>query len=235
MNSKPLKLPQHIAYLAIEGVIGVGKTSLCRKMAERFNSRPVLERAEENPFLTSFYKNRKAAAFQTQVWFLLSRYKQLSETFVQQDLFHSSTTSDYMFAKDKIFASLNLDENELALYNSISRVLEATIPQPDFVIYLQASTDVLMRRVERRGRPYEFNMDADYMEALNQAYNHFFFHYTASPLLIIDSNDIDFVNNPQDFEEIMTALVQTRSGSNYYHPLGSGSRGLLDDRKDRNK
>ncbi len=235
MAPKSRTLPEHITYLAVEGVIGVGKTSLSNRIAYQFNARAVLERAEENPFLSGFYRNRKAFAFQTQLWFLLSRFKQLSETFVQQDLFQPTTVSDYMFAKDRIFASLNLDENEQALYSSISRILEPGIPQPDFVIYLQASTDVLVKRIEKRGRPYEFNIDAAYIDALNQAYNHFFFHYTASPLLIINSNDIDFVNIPQDFEDIMGEVVRTKSGSNYYHPLGSGGRPVIDERKDRQR
>ncbi|MBD3391315.1 MAG: AAA family ATPase, partial [Chitinivibrionales bacterium] len=220
-------------YLAIEGVIGVGKTSLCNRVAYHFNARAVLERAEENPFLTPFYKDRTSYALQTQLWFLLSRFKQLSETFVQQDLFQPATVSDYMFAKDKIFASLNLDENERALHSTISRILEPAIPQPDFVIYLQASTDVLLKRIEKRGRPYEYNIDPAYIDALNQAYNHFFFHYTSSPLLIINSNDIDFVNLPRDFEDIMDEVAKTKSGSNYYHPLGSQRKPGIDDKKGR--
>lgn len=215
------KLPEHMAYLCVEGVIGVGKTSLCDLLEKTFNARVIRELAEENPFLTNFYHNRKSYAFQTQLWFLLSRYRQMSEIFAQQDLFHYGTVSDYMFAKDKIFASINLDENELVLYNNISNIIEQGIPQPDFVIYLQASTDVLMERIESRGRPYEKNMDYMYVDNLNKAYNHFFFHYTSSPLLIINTNEIDFVNNSDDMEEIVRQMSITKTGCNYYHPLSS--------------
>jgi deoxyadenosine/deoxycytidine kinase len=221
MSEKIRKLPDHMTYLAVEGVIGVGKTSFCNLIASRYNARMLFERADENPFLTGFYKDRKSYAFQTQVWFLLSRFKQLSEAFVQQDLFQPATVSDYMFAKDRIFASLNLDENEQSLYTSISRVLDPAIAHPDFVIYLQASTDVLLKRIEKRGRPYEFNIDASYIDALNQAYNHYFFHYNNSPLLIVNCNDIDFVSNPGDFEDIMRESFRTKNGSQYYHPMGS--------------
>lgn len=165
----------HFNYLCIEGVIGAGKTSLSYLLAERFNARTVLEEAEENPFLAKFYTDRRMFAFQTQLWFLVSRYKQLSMMIAQQDLFHQVTISDYIFAKDRIFANVNLDEDELILYNQLSRVMESSIAQPDLVVYLQASTDVLLKRIEKRGRAYEYNMDRDYIDLLNQAYNHFFF------------------------------------------------------------
>lgn len=232
MSAKTNTFPDHVSYLAIEGVIGVGKTSLCNLIALQCNARALLERADENPFLGGFYKNRKAYAFQTQVWFLLSRFKQLSEAFVQQDLFQPHLVSDYMFPKDRIFASLNLDENEQSLYNGIARMLEPQVVQPDFVMYLQASTEVLMKRIEKRGRPYEFNIDPGYIDALNEAYNHFFFHYAASPVLIINCNDIDFVNNPADFDDIMQEIRQMKSGCKYYHPLGSAPRPLPLERKD---
>ncbi|MBD3316447.1 MAG: AAA family ATPase [Chitinivibrionales bacterium] len=231
MKKKRLRLPENVTYLCIEGVIGVGKTTLSQLLAEEFNARIVLEYAEENPFLSDFYQDRSSLAFQTQLWFLLSRYRQLTETSVQQDLFHACTVSDYMFAKDRIFATVNLDENELALYNTIAGLLEREIPSPDFVVYLQASTDVLLERIEKRSRSFEHNMDRRYIETLSQAYNHFFFHYTRTPLLIINTNDIDFVNNRSDFEEIVEQICQTRAGTNYYHPLGSGSGGKNGDKK----
>jgi deoxyadenosine/deoxycytidine kinase len=221
----------HFNYLCIEGVIGAGKTSLSYLLAERFNARTVLEEAEENPFLAKFYTDRRMFAFQTQLWFLVSRYKQLSMMIAQQDLFHQVTISDYIFAKDRIFANVNLDEDELILYNQLSRVMESSIAQPDLVVYLQASTDVLLKRIEKRGRAYEYNMDRDYIDLLNQAYNHFFFHYSSTPLLIINTNDIDFVNNSDDFEEIVEQIVRARNGTSYYQPMGSRDKTLLVERR----
>lgn len=225
-----LKFPSHVNYLCIEGVIGAGKTSLCRLFEERFDARLVLEEVDENPFLSRFYSDRRSYAFQTQLWFLLSRYKQISVMVAQQDLFHSMTISDYMFAKDRIFASMNLLDDELVLYNNIARVLETSIPRPDLVVYLQASTDVLLKRIEKRGRSFEFNMDRDYIDTLNQAYNHFFFHYTSTPLLIIDTNDIDFVNDIRDLEELVEQIVNAKIGTHFYHPLGSKNRQAIEKR-----
>jgi deoxyguanosine kinase len=221
MSEHSAEFPSQVSYLCVEGVIGAGKTSLCNLLAQQCNARLVLEEAEENPFLQKFYRNRRAYAFQAQLWFLVSRYKQLSVMVAQQDLFHELTISDYMFAKDRIFANINLEEHELTLYNNIARVMEVSIPRPDLVVYLQASTSVIMRRIEKRGRPYEFNMDPGYIEFLNEAYNHFFFHYTTSPLLIINTNDIDFVNETADLEEIVRQITTTRSGTNYYRPISS--------------
>jgi deoxyguanosine kinase len=217
-------LSSQVNYLCIEGVIGVGKTSLCALLTERFNMRQVLEEVEDNPFLADFYKNRKAYAFQTQLWFLVSRYRQLSEMVVQQDLFQQTTISDFTFAKDMIFANLNLDEQELSLYNQIARVMESSIPKPDMIVYLQASTEVLLKRIEKRGRPYEYNMDSEYIDYLNQAYNHYFFHYKNSPLLVINTNDIDFVNEPDDFEELVTEICKSKPGTTFYHPMGLSGR-----------
>jgi len=221
INSAQKSFGPDINYLCIEGVIGVGKTSLSRILAQRFNGRLVLEDAECNPFLPKFYENRSGFAFQTQLWFLVSRFKQLSGMVAQQDLFHHLTIGDYIFAKDKIFASANLQEDELRLYNSIARVMETSIPKPDLVVYLQASSEILLKRIEKRGRSYESNMERKYIEMINEAYNHFFFHYAASPLLIINTNDIDFVNNPKDLEEVINQIAHTKSGTVYYHPLGT--------------
>ncbi len=228
--SQVAKFPSHVSYLCIEGVIGVGKTSLCRLLGERFDARLVMEEVDDNPFLSRFYSDRRSFAFQTQLWFLLSRYKQISVMVAQQDLFHSMTISDYMFAKDRIFASMNLQDDELALYNNIARVLETSIPRPDLVVYLQASTDVLLKRIEKRGRSFEFNMDREYIDTLNQAYNHFFFHYTSTPLLIIDTNDIDFVKDMGDLEELVEQIVNAKIGTNFYHPLGSKNRHAIEER-----
>jgi deoxyadenosine/deoxycytidine kinase len=231
MSSRSLRLPRHIKHVSVEGVLGVGKTALCRILAARCDARLVLEEGEENPFLPKFYKNRKSFAFQTQLWFLLSRYRQLSETFVQLDLFHDVTVFDYMFAKDRIFAAVNLDENELALYNNIVTVLEERVPMPDYVVYLQASTEVLCRRIESRGRPFESGVDADYIDQLNQAYNHYFFHYTDSPLLIINTNDIDFVENEADLDEVLREICKALPGSHFFQPPDTKTKNQLRERK----
>jgi deoxyadenosine/deoxycytidine kinase len=230
MSELKKNIPGHINYLCVEGVIGAGKTTLCHMLAERFNARLVLEEAEENPFLPRFYTERRMFAFQTQLWFLVSRFKQLSVMVAQQDLFHQLTLGDYIFAKDRIFANVNLEDDELGLYNTIARVMESSITQPDLVVYLQASTDILLKRIEKRGRPYEFNMDTDYLELLNQAYNHFFFHYTAAPLLIINTNNIDFVKNGSDFDEIVDQILNAGTGTSYYQPLGSREKMLLGEK-----
>jgi deoxyguanosine kinase len=223
-------LPSHISYLCIEGVIGSGKTTLSNILAERFDCRIVLEEADENPFLARFYTERRSFAFQTQLWFLVSRFKQLSQMVSQQDLFHKVTISDYIFAKDRIFASINLDDEEYALYNTISGVMTSAIPKPDLVVYLQASDETLLRRIEKRGRPYEYNMDPQYMNMLNKVYNQFFFNYNDTPLLIINTNDVDFVNSDSDREEIIDQITRSgRHGTEYYQPMSSRDRLFLSE------
>ncbi len=226
-------LPSHVSYLCIEGVIGSGKTTLSNILAERFNCRIVLEEADDNPFLARFYTERRSYAFQTQLWFLVSRFKQLSQMVSQQDLFHAVTISDYIFAKDRIFASVNLDDEEYALYNTISGVMTSAIPKPDLVVYLQASDETLLRRIEKRGRSYEYNMDPQYMNMLNKVYNQFFFNYNETPLLIINTNDIDFVNNENDREEIIDQIMRSgRHGTEYYQPMSSRDRIFLTGHSD---
>jgi deoxyadenosine/deoxycytidine kinase len=217
-------LPANIRHIAVEGVIGVGKTALCHLLEEPLGARVVLEQADENPFLSRFYENRKHYAFQTQLWFLVSRYRQISEAFVQEDLFHSVTLADYMFAKDRIFAVINLNDDELALYDSIAHNLERDIPRPDLVVYLQASTDTLLRRIAKRGRSFESGLDRGYLETVTEAYNHFFFHYTASPVLIVNTNDIDFVENEGELDDLAAQIIQARPGINFYHPVRPGKR-----------
>ncbi len=205
-------------YIVIEGPIGVGKSSLTNILATRFEARRVMEVVEENPFLASFYDDRAKYAFQTQMFFLLSRFRQQQELF-QQDLFSAVTVSDYLFAKDRIFAALTLDPNELSLYERVFEALSPRVTKPDLVIYLQARMDVLLGRIKKRNREFERKFDADYLDALCRAYNDFFFHYVDTPLLVVNTSDIDFVNNPDDLEDLLNVVRQTRKGTVHYQPL----------------
>jgi deoxyguanosine kinase len=208
-----------IRYIAVEGVIGVGKTTLAQMLCERLGARVVLEKFEENPFLEKFYKDHEHYAFQTQIFFLLSRYRQQQELF-QADLFQKVTVSDYMFEKDKIFAYLNLQDDELRLYETLVSQLEKNIPAPDLVVYLQSSVERLMSNIRRRGRSIEEPISEEYIRNLNEAYNYFFFRYKAAPLLIVNATQIDFVNNRKDFEELLTQIVRPqRSAVEYYNPM----------------
>jgi deoxyadenosine/deoxycytidine kinase len=168
--------------------------------------------------LEDFYRDMRSFAFQTQIFFLLSRYKQQMEL-VQRDLFSERVVSDYLFAKDRIFANLNLDDRELVLYDHLADLLERDIPKPDVVVYLQASTDILMKRIRKRGRSYEHDMPRDYIAALNEAYNYFFFHYNQTPLLVVNTDDIDFVANREDLKELIQAIDSHESGTSYYLPV----------------
>jgi len=207
-------------YIAIEGPIGVGKTSLAKLISEELNGSLICEQVEENPFLKDFYRDRKKYSFQTQLYFLLNRYQQQVEL-NQCDLFSSAVISDYVFAKDRIFAYMNLDENEVNLYEEIYKLLDAKIPKPDLVVFLQATSEVLIERVKKRNRDYEKEIDYDYLEALMHSYNEFFFHYDESPLLVINSSEIDFVNNSGDFELLMKEIREMRGGVKHLVPLGS--------------
>jgi len=208
---------KHLYYIAIEGAIGVGKTSFAKILSERMSAKFVTEKFEENPFLEDFYVDPERYAFQTQLYFLLSRYRQQLEL-KQVDLFHSLLISDYMFDKDKLFAHLNLNEKELVLYNLVARLLEKEVPKPDLIVFLQASTDRLMANIKKRGRSYEREISREYIESLNQIYNEYFFRYKASPLLIINTNEIDFVHNEDDLNDLLSLLKKPVSGTIYYNP-----------------
>jgi len=200
------------AYIAIDGVIGVGKTTLVNMLAEKFKGKAVYEIVEENPFLADFYKEPKRYAFQTQMFFLLSRYRQQQEM-PQRELFHQLLVSDYIFAKDKIFAYLTLDDRELFLYEKIVKLMERDIPKPDLVIYLKSSPERLMKNIKKRDRPFEREMKYDYINDLNKAYNKFFNLYTSTPLLTINATEIDFVDNKKHFEKIVELIINDHTGT----------------------
>lgn len=204
-------------YIVVEGVIGVGKTSLAKLLAARTVARLNLEIVEENPFLAKFYADRAGFAFQTQIFFLLSRYRQQQKLF-QSELFRDLVIADYLFAKDRIFANLNLSDDELALYDQLASILEPRILKPDLVIYLQARTDVLMERIRWRGRSFERDLGPEYLDALNSAYNYYFHHYRETPLLVVNTNDLDFVNTPRDLELLFEQLTEPFQGVRFFAP-----------------
>lgn len=210
----------NLYYLAIEGVIGVGKTSLANLLEEKLNAKLVMEKFDENPFLGEFYNDPERYAFQTQLFFLLSRYRQQNDL-RQTNVFNKLVITDYMFIKDRLFASLNLDDKEMSLYDSVAKILEKNIIQPDIVIYLQADTSTLIKRISKRGRDFENKISPDYIEALNEVYNEYFFRYQKSPLLIINTNDIDFVNNKKDLEELISYIRQPVSGTKFFNPTSN--------------
>lgn len=196
-----------IRHVAIEGVIGAGKTTLAQMLSERLGARLVLERFEENPFLPKFYEDPEHYAFQTQIFFLLSRYKQQQELF-QVDLFHDFLISDYIFEKDKIFAYLTLADEELRLYEALLGAIGRNVPTPDLVVYLQCSVERLMSNIRMRRRKIEENISEEYIRDLNEAYNYFFFRYKATPLLIVKATEIDFVNKNDDFEDLLDQILR---------------------------
>lgn len=208
-----------LRHIAIEGVIGAGKTSLCRKLGEVLQAKVVLEQFEENPFLKDFYRDTERYAFQTQIFFLLTRYKQQREL-AQADLFHRFLVTDYIFEKDKIFAYLNLQDEELKLYETLVGSIQQHIPVPDLVVYLQSSVPRLMSNIKTRNRSYETEMSEAYIRDLNEAYNYFFFRYKTTPLLIVNSTEIDFVGNEEHFTELVDAIFRdNRAAVEYYNPV----------------
>lgn len=211
-------MEKEIRYIAIEGVIGAGKTSLARRLAEKLNAKLVLENFEDNPFLEKFYKNPSRYAFHTQIYFLLTRFKQLQEL-RHEDLFHNYVISDYIFEKDKIFAYLNLQDDELVLYEKIAATIEKSVPVPDLIIYLQSTVERLMSNIRHRDRETEKPMKEQYIKDLNEGYNYFFFRYKASKVMIVNATDIDFVNNEDDFENLINEILkQEHSSIEYFNP-----------------
>ena len=209
---------KNLFYIAIEGPIGVGKTSLANLMSKDLGARLVLEEFDENPFLPDFYKDPERFAFQTQLFFLLQRYRQQQEL-RQVDMFQKLLVTDYMFVKDRLFASLNLNEKEMQLYDTVANLLERNIIKPDLVIYLQADTDTLMKNIAQRGREMETDITYDYIDALSQVYTEYFFRYQETPLVIINTNNIDFVHNKNDLREVIQYIRQPVSGTKFFNPV----------------
>jgi deoxyadenosine/deoxycytidine kinase len=205
-------------FIVVEGPIGVGKTSLARRLATSFGSELVLEQPQENPFLERFYRNPRSGALPAQLFFLFQRAKQL-EDIRQQDLFDVVRVADYLLDKDRLFAGLTLDREELALYEQVHARLAVEAPLPDLVIYLQAPVDVLLERIGRRGIRYEQGMDRGYLERLAEAYARYFHAYDAAPLLIVNAAEVDFVSNDGDYEQLFDQVVRIRRGRQYFNPL----------------
>jgi deoxyadenosine/deoxycytidine kinase len=217
MNDKP-NSKNELRYIAIEGVIGAGKTSLAKRIGERLNAKYVFEQFENNPFLEKFYIDRKRFAFQTQMFFLINRFKQQQELH-QEDLFAEHLVCDYIFEKDRIFAYMNLSKDELNLYESIYPLLARALRKPDLVIFLQSNTDRLVYNIKKRNRKVERAITRSYLEELSDAYNHYFFRYNTTPLLIVNSSDIDFVNSDKDFDELFKQIFREDRGfTEYFNP-----------------
>lgn len=200
---------RELKFIAIEGVIGAGKTSLTKVLSNKMHAGTILEEFEENPFLAKFYAEPKKYAFHTQMYFLMSRYRKQREI-AQIDLFNSRVITDYLFVKDRIFAEVNLNEEEFALYDKIYSILAVDIPRPDLVIYLQASPEILYKRIKQRGRAYERDIEFEYIERLCEAYNTFFFHYNSSAMLIVNIKGFDFLANPHDLDLLYGEIVNLK-------------------------
>ncbi len=209
-----------IRYIAVEGPIGVGKSSLASLLASEYGARQVSEPLDENPFLAKFYEDPERFAFTAQISFLVERYRQQQEL-VQMDLFAQSTVADYIFAKDRIFAELTLTGEEMALYERIYGLLDSRVRRPDLVVFLDASTEVLLRRLKRRDRPYERKVGREYLEKVAEAYRGFFHRYDETPLLVVNSSDIDFVDNGGDLADLVREIGCMGQGVQHYVPLGS--------------
>ena len=207
-------------YIVVEGPIGVGKTSLAKMLANEFQARMVFERVEDNPFLPKFYKSREIYAFQNQTFFLLNRYQQQMEL-AQQNLFNQNTVADYLFAKDQIFATLTLSAEELSLYQQIYVLLNTRVPKPDLVVYLQARPEVLYKRVKKRDKKFERGVTFEYLGEVAQAYNQYFFHYDETPLLVVNTSEIDFVSSSKHLADLIKEINHMGSGTQHYIPLGS--------------
>ena len=217
MSSGLQDLKQAPRFIAVEGPIGVGKTSLTKRLAETFNYELLLENAEENPFLDRFYQNPRQHALATQLFFLFQRAQQIAES-RQSDLFEPVRVSDFLIDKDRLFAELNLEKDEYDLYHKVYRHLVIDAPKPDLVIYLQAPTEVLLQRIQKRGIPSEQMIESEYLNQLNRAYTEFFHYYSDSKLLIVNSAEIDLVANDEDYEQLVTYILSLPNGTHYFNP-----------------
>ena len=217
MSSSLQDLKQAPRFIAVEGPIGVGKTSLTKRLAETFNYELLLENAEENPFLDRFYQNPKQHALATQLFFLFQRAQQIEES-RQSDLFEPIRVSDFLIDKDRLFAELNLEKDEYNLYHKVYQHLVIDAPKPDLVIYLQAPTEVLLQRIQKRGIPSEQMIESEYLNQLNRAYTEFFHYYSDSKLLIVNSAEIDLVANDEDYEQLVTYILSLPNGTHYFNP-----------------
>ncbi len=205
-------------YIVVEGPIGVGKTSLAQRLADAFEARPLLERPDENPFLERFYAARKHFALPTQLFFLFQRVRQIQEL-KQGDMFNTGTVADFLMDKDKLFARVNLDDDELRLYEQVHSQMNTDWPRPDLVIYLQAPIDVLMERLRRRDIPYERMIERNYLKSLVDAYTQYFYHYTAAPLLMVNASEINFVDSEADFDMLLAHIRKIKTGRHFFNPL----------------
>ena len=217
MSSGLQNLKQAPRFIAVEGPIGVGKTSLTKRLAETFNYELLLENAEENPFLDRFYQNPRQHALATQLFFLFQRAQQIAES-RQSDLFEPVRVSDFLIDKDRLFAELNLEKDEYDLYHKVYQHLVIDAPKPDLVIYLQAPTEVLLQRIQKRGIPSEQMIESEYLNQLNRAYTEFFHYYSDSRLLIVNSAEIDLVANDEDYEQLVTYIMSLPNGTHYFNP-----------------
>jgi len=208
----------HFHYIAVEGPTGVGKTSVVERLAERLDATTVLEEGTENPFLKAFYDSKPGAAFQVELFYLLSRYRQ-QQDLVQRNLFTQATISDYILEKSKLFAYLTLEDSELLIFERLYSVLVENVPRPDLVVYLQAPADVLQERIARRGIRYEQAMEREYLERLVDAYTRFFHLYDAGPLLIVNAAEVDFVGNEAHFAQLEAEVGRPRRGRHYFNPF----------------
>jgi len=208
------KVPE---YIVVEGPMGVGKSSLARRLAKQFNADKLFEQPEENPFLERFYRSREKYALPTQLHFLFQRCQQM-KSLQQRDLFHSSVVGDFLLEKDRLFAQLNLDADELHLYDQIYQ-MSPELPRPDLVIYLQAPVSVLMQRIRRRGIDAEQDIDRDYLKSLCDIYSQFFHSYSRSPLLVVNAESINYVDNDDDYTMLLDHILGIKSGRHYFNPL----------------